>query len=208
MTLPAYAFYKTDVVRNALLSCRCQWNIERVNTRTRSCHPRRHHSLPPPIPNRLRHMRPKNVGATSKISNRPRHPQNAMHRPRRQLQQINRVFQHRLIVRRESTDRIRFRLIKMRVAVSGALPLHFARTNHACAHHITGFTRRRIGSQFRRWQSRHFHMKIDTFEQRPRNLAAITQDRFGMAATSPRRIACPATRTERRCLFAIRAGAA
>ena len=112
-------------------------------------------------------MRPKNIGTSSKISNRPRHPQNAMHRTRRQLQQIDRVLQHRLIVRRESAHRISFRLIEMRIAVPRTVSLNFARTNHTCANHITGFTRWRIGPQFRWWQSRHFHMQINAFKQRP-----------------------------------------
>lgn len=112
-------------------------------------------------------MRPKNIRATRKISNRTRHPQNAMHRPRRKLQQIDRILQHRLIIRREPAHRIRFRLIKMRVASSRTTLLDFTRTNHTCAHHIAGFTRWRIGPQFRRRQSRHFDVQINAFEQRP-----------------------------------------
>jgi hypothetical protein len=112
-------------------------------------------------------MRPKNIRTTRKISNSPRHAQYAMHRPRRKLQQINRILQHRLIIRRESTHRIRLRLIKMRIASSSALPLHFMRTDHACTNDVAGFPRRRIRPQFRRRQSRHFHMQIDGFKQRP-----------------------------------------
>ena len=113
----------------------------------RSRYSRRHRSLPPPIPNRLSHMRPKNLRTTSKISNRPRHPQYAMHRPRRELQQIDRVLEHRLIIRRKPADRIRFRLIEMRVAAPGALSLDFARTYDARTYDIAGFPRRCIGSQ-------------------------------------------------------------
>ena len=98
MTPSAYAPCEADVVRNVLLSCRCQWNVGRVNARTHSRHPRWHHPLPTPIPDRFSHMRPKNIRTTSKISNRPRHPQDAMHRSRRQLQQVDGVFQHRLIL--------------------------------------------------------------------------------------------------------------
>jgi hypothetical protein len=145
---------------------RCRLNVEYRNARKRLRDPRRDHTLPAPIPNCLRHMRPKNVCTTTKISNRPRHPKDAMHRTRRQLQQINRILQHRLIIRRKPAHRIRFRLIKMRVAASGALLLYFARTNHTCANHIAAFTRRRIGPQFGRRQSRHFDMQVDTFEQR------------------------------------------
>ena len=163
--------------------------------------------LPTPITNRLSHMWPKDIGTTSKISNRPRHPQNAMHRPRRQLQQINRVLQHRLIIRRKPAHRIRLRLIEMRIAAPSALPLHFARTNDACTHNIAGFTGWRIGPQFRWRQSWDFDVQVDTFEQRPGNLPPITQDRFGMTTTAPGRITCPAAGAERRCLFAIRAGA-
>jgi hypothetical protein len=112
-------------------------------------------------------MRPKNVSTTTKISNRPRHPQNAMHRSRRQLQQINRILQHRLIIRRKPAHCIRFRLIEMRIATSCALLLNFTRMDHARTHHIAALARRRIGPQFRRRQSRHFHMQIDTLEQWP-----------------------------------------
>jgi hypothetical protein len=45
-------------------------------------------------------------------------------------------------------NRIRFRLIEMRIAAPGALPLNVARTNHARTNHITGFAGRRIGAQF------------------------------------------------------------
>lgn len=111
-------------------------------------------------------MRPKNIRTSTKISNRPRHSQNAMHRPRRKLQQINRVFQHRLIIRREPTHGIRFRLIKMRVATPCALSLYFTRTDDTCANDITGFTRRRIRPQFCWRQARDFDMQVDALEQR------------------------------------------
>jgi hypothetical protein len=139
-------------------------------------------------------MRPKNIPTTSKIGNRPRHPQNTMYRARRQLQQVDRVFQHRLIARRESAGRIRFRLVEMRVASTCALSLYFARAYHARTDHITGFARRRIGSQFGRRQPRHFQMQVDAFEQGAGDLAAIAQNCVGMAATSSRRIARPPTR--------------
>lgn len=105
--------------------------------------------------------------AIRKIGNRTRHPQNAMHRPRRKLQQIDRILQHRLIIRRKPTHCICFRLIKMRIATPRTMSLNFARTNHTRANHITGFTGRCIGSQFRRRQSRHFDVQINAFEQRP-----------------------------------------
>jgi hypothetical protein len=109
-------------------------------------------------------MRPKNICTSSKISNRPRHPQNAVHRPRRQLQQIDRILQHRLIVRFKPADRIRLRLIKMRIAAPRTMSLNFARTNHTCTHHVAGFTGWRIGSQFGWWQSRDFDMQVDAFK--------------------------------------------
>jgi hypothetical protein len=111
-------------------------------------------------------MRSKNIGAASEIGNSPRHAQNAMHRTRRKLQQVNRALQHPLIIRRKTTHRIRFRLIEMRIAAPRTMSLHFARTNHTRTNYFAGFTRRRIGSQFGGRQSRHFHMQIDTFEQR------------------------------------------
>ncbi len=135
--------------------CFCAENV-------RSRHPR-----PTPITNGLRHMRPKNIRTAGKISNSPRHAQDTMHRPRRKLQQIDRVLQHCLIIRRKPADGIGARLIQMRIAAPSALPLHFARTNHACTNHIAALTRRRIGTQFGRRQSRHFHMQVDAFKQRP-----------------------------------------
>jgi hypothetical protein len=132
----------------------------------RSRDSRLHHPLTAPITDSLGHMRAKDVSATSKISNSPRDAQNPMHRTRRELQQVDRVLQHRLIIRRKPTHRIRFRLIKMRIAASSALPLDFARTDHTRTNHIAALTRRRIRTQFRRRQSRHFHMQIDAFEQR------------------------------------------
>ena len=89
-----------------------------------------------------------------------------MHRSCGQLQQIDRVLQHRLIVRRESAHGIRFRLIEMRIATPRTMSLHFARTNHARTNHIAAFTGWRIGPQFSRRQSRDFDMQVDAFEQR------------------------------------------
>ena len=137
-------------------------------------------------------MRSKNVGTAGKIGNCPRHPQYAMHRTRRKLQQIDRVLQHRLIVRRESAHRIRFRLIQMRIAAAGALSLHFACADDAGADGVAGFTGRRIGSQFGRGQARDFEVQVDAFEQRAGDLGAIALDRIGMTATTSGRIAGPA----------------
>jgi hypothetical protein len=129
-------------------------------------------------------MRAENICAARKIRNRPRHPQNAMHRSRRELQQIDRVFEHRLIVRCEPTHRIRFRLVEMRIAAACALPLHFACLHDACAHDIAGFAGRRIGSQFGRRQSRDFEVQVDAFEQGAGDLRAIALDRVGVAAAA------------------------
>ena len=111
-------------------------------------------------------MRAEDIDATGKIGNRPRHPQDAMHRSRRQLQQVDGVFQHRLIVRREAAHGIGAGLIEMRVAASGALYLYFARADDACTHDLAGFAGRRIGTQFRGRQSRDFDVQVDAFEQR------------------------------------------
>jgi hypothetical protein len=150
-----------------------------------SRHPRSHHPLSTPIPDRLRDMRPKNVGTASKIGNRPRHAQDAMHRTCAELQQVDRVLQHRLIVRREPADGVGLRLVQPRVDATGALQLPRPRLHHALAHGVTGFTRRRVGTQFRRRQSRDFEMQVDAFEQRAGDLAAVAQDRVGVAATPP-----------------------
>jgi hypothetical protein len=150
-----------------------------------SRHPRSHHPLPAPIPDRLRHMRPKNVGTASKIGNCPRDAQDAVHRACGQLKQVDRVLQHRLIVRRESADGIRLRLVQPRVDATRALLLPCPRLHHAFAHRVAGFAGRRIGTQFRRRQSRDFEMQVDAFEQWAGDLAAIAQDRVGVAATPP-----------------------
>lgn len=78
-------------------------------------------AFPAPIPDRFRHMRGKNIGAARKIGDGPRHSQDAMHRTRRELQQIDRVLQHCLIFAGEPADRIRSRLIEMRIAAPGSL---------------------------------------------------------------------------------------
>jgi hypothetical protein len=129
-------------------------------------------------------MRSKNVSTTRKVRNRPRHPQDAMHRTRRELQQIDRVLQHRLIVRCEPTHRVRFRLIEMRVAAAGALSLHLSCTHDAGTHDIAGFAGRCVGAQFGGRQSGHFEMQVDAFEQLAGDLAAIALDRVGMAAAA------------------------
>jgi hypothetical protein len=153
-------------------------------------------------------MRSKNVGAPRKIRNRPRHPQNAMHRTRGKLQQIDRVLQHRLIVRCESADRVRFRLIEMRVAASRALALYFACAHDTGADGVAGFAGRCIGAQFGRRQSRDFEVQVDAFEQGAGDLGAVALDCFGMTAAAAGGIAGPAAGAERRCLFAICADSA
>lgn len=137
-------------------------------------------------------MRSEDVRAPRKIRDRPCHAKNAVHRPRRQLQQIDRVLEHRLIVRCESADGIRFRLIEMRVAASGALSLDFTRAHDAGTHDIAGFTGRCVGAQFGRRQSRHFEMQVDAFEQRAGDLRAVALDRVGVAAAAAGGIAGPA----------------
>ncbi len=149
-------------------------------------------ALPPPIPDRFRDMRAEDVGAARQIGDRPRHAQDAMHGPCRELQQVDRVFEHRLILRRESAHRVRLRLIQMRVAASGTLSLHLARTDHTCAYHIAGFTRRCVGAQFRWRESRNFEVQVDAFEQRAGDAAAVARDRIGMAAAATGGIAGPA----------------
>lgn len=129
-------------------------------------------------------MRAKDVGTAGKISNRPRHSQDAMHRTRRELKQVDRVFEHRLIVRCEPTRCIRSRLIEMRVAAAGALQLNLACADDASAHHIAAFTGRGVGTQFGRRQTRDLDVQVDAFEQRSRNPAAIALDGFGMTTAS------------------------
>ena len=150
-----------DAVGNAPPSPRCECSVARGSTRKRLRHACGRRPFPAPIPDRLGYMRPKNVGTTGKIRNRPRHPQNAMHRTRRQLQQIDRVLQHRLIFGGEPADRIGARLIEMRVAATGALQLNLARTDDAGVDDIAGFARRRVWTQFGRRQSRHFYMQSE-----------------------------------------------
>jgi hypothetical protein len=139
-------------------------------------------------------MRPKNVGTASKIGNCPRDAQDAVHRACGQLKQVDRVLQHRLIVRCEPADGIRLRLVEPGIDATGALLLPRPRLHHALAHGVAGFAGRCVGAQFRRRQSRDFEMQVDAFEQRAGDLAAVAQDRFRMTAASSRRIACPATR--------------
>jgi DNA-binding transcriptional regulator YiaG len=146
-------------------------------------------------------MWPLDIGAPSKISDRPRYLHNAVHRTRRQLQQIDRVFQHGLIVRREPAHRVGFRLIEMRVAAARPLSLHLACTHDASANHVAGFAGRCVGAQFGRRQSRDFEMQVDAFEQRAGDLGAVALDRVGMTAVAAGRIAGPAAVAERRCLF-------
>ena len=74
-----------------------------------------------PVADRFGHMRAKNIGAAGKIGDGPRHAQDAVHRTRGELQQINRVLQHRLIFGGEPAHGIRTRLIEMRVTSPGAL---------------------------------------------------------------------------------------
>jgi hypothetical protein len=71
-----------------------------------------------------------------------------------------------MVVRRQPAHCIRFRLIGMRVAVSGAMLLHFASTDDARANDIAGFTGRCSRAQFGGRQARHFDVQIDAFEQR------------------------------------------
>lgn len=115
-----------------------------------SRHPRSHRPLSTPIPDRLRDMRAKDVGTTRKISNRPRDAQNAMHRARGELQQVDRVLQHRLIVGREPAGGVGLRLVEPGIDATGALQLARPRLHHALAHGVAGFAGRRIGAQFRR----------------------------------------------------------
>lgn len=98
----------------------------------RSCRPRRHRSLTAPITDGFRHMRAKNIGAASKIGDGARHAQNAVHRTRRELQKVDRIFQHCLIFAGEPTHGVCARLIVVRVAATGALLLNFTRTDDAC----------------------------------------------------------------------------
>ncbi len=75
-----------------------------------------------------------------------RHAQNAVHRARRKLQQIDRVLQHRLIPVCQPADRIRTRLIEMGVAATGTMLLNFSRAHHATANDVAAFAGRRIGA--------------------------------------------------------------
>ncbi len=90
-------------------------------------------------------MRAKNIGAARKIGDGPHHAQDAVHRSCRELQQIDRVFQHRLIFGGEPADRIRTRLIEMRVAAAGALQLNLGGADDAGADLGAGLVGRRIG---------------------------------------------------------------
>jgi hypothetical protein len=94
-----------------------------------------------------------------------------------------------------------FRLIEMRVAPPGALHLNLARADDAAVDFGAGLSGWRVGAQSGGRQARDFDKQVDAFEQRPRNLAAIALDRFGVVATSPRRIASPVARAERRCFL-------
>jgi hypothetical protein len=116
----------------------------------RSRHPRRHRPLPAPIPDRLRHVRAEDVGTTRKIRNRPRHPQDAVHRACGELQQVDRALQHRLVLRCEPAGRVGLRLVEPRVDAAGALQLPCPCLHHAFAHGVAGFSGWRIGPQLGR----------------------------------------------------------
>lgn len=137
-------------------------------------------------------MRAEDVGAAGEIGDRPRHSQNAMHRASRKLQQVDRVLQHRLVLGREPADGIGLRLVEPGVDAAGALLLPCPRLHHALAHGVTGFARRCVGAQLRRRQPWDFEVQVNAFEQRPGDLAAVAQDRVGMAATAAGGIAGPA----------------
>lgn len=51
---------------------------------------------PPPIPDRLRDMRAEDVGAARQIGDGAGHAQDAVHRARGELEQVDRVFEYRL----------------------------------------------------------------------------------------------------------------
>jgi hypothetical protein len=149
-----------------------------------SRYPRGHHPLPAPIPDRFRHMRAEDVGAAGEIRDRPRHAEDAVHRACGELQQVDRVLQHRLVLGREAAGGVGLRLVEPRVDAAGALQLPRPRLHHAFAHGVAGFARRRVGAQLGRRQPRDFEVQVDAFEQRAGDLAAITQDCVGMAAAA------------------------
>jgi hypothetical protein len=153
-------------------------------------------------------MRTKNLGTACKIRDRLRNAQDAMHRTRGELQQVDRALQHRLVLRREPAGRVGLRLVEPGVDAAGALQLSRPCLHHAFAHGIAGFARRCVRTQFGRWQSRDFEVQVDAFEQRAGDLAAVAQDRVGVAAAATGGITCPAAGAERRCLFAICADSA
>jgi hypothetical protein len=83
-------------------------------------------------------------------------------------------------------------LIEMRVAAAGALPLHFACADDTGADDVAGFAGRCVGPQFRGREARDFEVQVDAFEQRAGDLAAVAQDRVGVAAAAAGGIAGPA----------------
>ena len=105
-------------------------------------------------------MRSEDIDAAGKISNRPCHSQDAMHRARRELQQIDSVLQHFLILSGEPVHGILFRLIEMRVAATDATLLYFARTDH-----IAVFTGRRIGRSSAGGMDGHVTPSVETMDR-------------------------------------------
>lgn len=61
-------------------------------------------------------MRTEDVNATGEVGDGARHPQDAMLRMRRKLQQIDRVIEHRLVFAGKPARHIGARLIDVRVA--------------------------------------------------------------------------------------------
>ena len=155
-----------------------------VPDRARSGGPRRARAVAAPIPDRLRHVRPEDVVAAGQIGERPRHAQDPMHRARRELQQVDRVLEHRLVVRRESADGLGLRLIEAGVEPARTPQLGCAGADDAAADRLAGFARWRVGTQFGRRQARDVEVQVDAFEQRAGDLGAIALDRIGVAAAA------------------------
>jgi hypothetical protein len=72
------------------------------------------------------------------------------------------------------------------------LQLDVACAHDASADGVAGFAGRCVGTQFGWWQSRDFEVQVDAFEQRAGDLAAVAQDRVGVAAAAAGGIAGPA----------------
>lgn len=140
-------------------------------------------------------MRPEDVVAAGQIGDGAGDAQDAVHGTRRKLQQVDGVLEHRLVIGCESADRIRLRLVEVGVEPARAPQLCIAGAHDARADDVAGFAGRRVGSQFGGRQARDFQMQVDAFQQRPGDLAAVSLDRFGMAAAAARGIARPAART-------------